>query len=79
MGRMGNQPIVANYQQIIAGISQGVMSAQTEQNGLLRRQNELLTQLLNKKMVAEVKPTSSLGRTNARSGYMYERMSGESI
>lgn len=39
---------VANNEQIIAGISNGVASANAEQNALLREQNELLTAILAK-------------------------------
>lgn len=75
-GRMGSQPVVANNEQIISGITRGVENGQEEQNSLLRRQNEILMQLLNKRMVAEVKASSSLGRANARSNSMYGRVTG---
>lgn len=48
VGSMGNKTTVANNQQIVAGIARGVADANTEQNELLRRQNELLLAILQK-------------------------------
>lgn len=76
VGRMGNKSAVVNNDQIVQGIASGVASAQSEQNSLLRQQNSLLTALLNKKFEAEVKPSVGLGRVNAQSARMYERVSG---
>ena len=42
--------VIANNKQIISGIANGVKSANTEQNALLREQNELLRQLVQKDM-----------------------------
>lgn len=48
MGRMGNRNVVANNEQIVDGIAKGVASANSEQNTLLRQQNELLRGILEK-------------------------------
>lgn len=76
VGRIGNKTTVANNDQIVSGIAGGVAAGQSEQNTLLRRQNELLTQLLNKKMVAEVKPSSGIGRVGSQSSMMWNRVTG---
>ena len=79
IGRMGNRSTVANNDQIVAGISSGVASGQEEQNALLRRQNDLLTQLLNKKIVAEAVPSSEWGAHNRKSNELYQRRTGVSV
>ena len=48
VGSIGGRTAVANQNQIIQGISYGVSMANSEQNMLLRTQNELLRQLLSK-------------------------------
>lgn len=48
VGSMNGRTSVANNDQIVAGIASGVASANSEQNTLLRQQNNLLTQLLQK-------------------------------
>lgn len=50
VGRMGGSNAVANNDQIVEGIAQGVESANAEQNALLRQQNELLRRILAKDM-----------------------------
>lgn len=71
VGQIGSRASVANNEQIIQGISAGVENANMEQNQLLREQNELLRQLLNKPNVASIS-TSSLvagfNRMNKREG-----------
>lgn len=76
VGTMGGHTAVANNEQIVAGISSGVASANAEQNALLRQQNELLTQLLNKRFVAEAVPSSAWGRQQKQSAEMYARQTG---
>lgn len=76
VGTMGGRTAVANNDQIVSGVASGVASANAEQNALLRRQNELLTQLLNKKFSAEIVPSAALGKVNKRSAEMYARNSG---
>jgi len=48
VGTMGNRTAVANTDQIIAGISEGVAEANESQNNLLIEQNELLRAILAK-------------------------------
>lgn len=76
VGTIGGRTAVANNDQIVSGVASGVASANAEQNALLRRQNELLTQLLNKKFSAEIVPSAALGKVNKRSAEMYARNSG---
>lgn len=76
VGQIGNKTTVANNDQIVEGISSGVASGQAEQNALLRRQNDILMQMLNKKFTAEVVPSAALGKTVRRSAEMYERNAG---
>lgn len=51
VGTIGNKSAVVNNEQIIAGISEGVADANSEQNALLREQNNLLRKLLEKDAV----------------------------
>lgn len=51
VGTIGNKSAVVNNEQIIAGISEGVADANSEQNALLREQNNLLRKLLEKDSV----------------------------
>ena len=76
VGTIGGHTAVANNDQIVAGIASGVASANTESNALLRQQNALLTQLLNKKLVAEAVPSAAWGQMNSRSAEMWRRNSG---
>lgn len=76
IGRMGNRSVVANNNQIVSGIASGVASANSEQNSLLREQNALLRQLLQKEVKAELVPSAALGRINARSAALYEKAFG---
>ncbi|WP_075678497.1 hypothetical protein [Roseburia sp. 831b] len=48
VGQIGSHHAVANNDQIVAGIKNGVYQANEEQNALLREQNSLLKQLLEK-------------------------------
>lgn len=48
VGSIGGRTAVANNDQIVEGIAQGVSDANEEQNMLLRQQNELLRQILAK-------------------------------
>lgn len=48
VGNIGSKTGVANTEQIVTGIREGVRDANEEQNALLREQNELLRALLNK-------------------------------
>ena len=48
VGSIGGRTAVANNDQIVAGITNGVYAANEEQNYLLRQQNELLRELIAK-------------------------------
>ena len=48
VGQIGQRTAVANTNQIVDGISVGVMNANAEQNALLMEQNELLRAILAK-------------------------------
>ena len=76
MGRMGNQPVVANNQQIISGISQGVATANGGVENRLSAIENLLIHLMNKELVAKVVPSSTMGRSNQMSADAYDRVRG---
>ncbi len=48
VGTIGNKTAVVNNEQIVSGISAGVADANSEQNALLREQNNLLRQIVSK-------------------------------
>lgn len=71
VGSMGGHTAVANNDQIVEGIREGVEAAMERQNQLLRRQNELLQALLEKEGSAEINVSSfyqAVNRTNQRNG-----------
>ena len=71
VGSLGGHTAVANNDQIVEGIREGVESAMERQNQLLRRQNELLQALLEKEGNAEINVSSfyqAVNRTNQRNG-----------
>lgn len=71
VGTIGGSTAVANNDDIVAGIKSGVQSANEEQNELLRQQNSILMQLLNKDMT--ISPSVGLGQVMARSAALYGR------
>ena len=71
VGTMGGNTAVANNDQIVAGIQSGVAQANSEQNELLRQQNSILMQLLNKDLT--ISPSVALGQVVARSTALYGR------
>ena len=71
VGTMGGNTAVANNDQIVAGIQSGVAQANSEQNELLRQQNSILMQLLNKDIT--ISPSVALGQVVARSTALYGR------
>lgn len=71
VGTMGGQTAVANNAQIVEGIQSGVAQANAEQNELLRQQNGILVQLLNKQFT--ITPSVGLGQVVARSAQLYGR------
>ena len=71
VGSLGGHTTVANNDQIVEGIREGVEAAMERQNQLLRRQNELLQALLEKEGNAEINVSSfyqAVNRTNQRNG-----------
>lgn len=71
VGSMGGHTAVANNDQIVEGIREGVESAMAKQNELLRQQNELLKALLEKESTSEISVSSisqAINRVNQRNG-----------
>ncbi len=73
VGTIGNKSAVVNNEQIIAGISEGVADANSEQNALLREQNNLLRELLEKDTIVNAAISANdiiggLQRKNRRDG-----------
>lgn len=71
VGSIGTSTAVANNDQIVEGIQSGVAQANSEQNDLLRQQNSILMQLLNKDLT--ISPSVALGQVMARSASLYAR------
>ena len=76
VGRIGRRTAVANNDQIVTSVSEGVASGQREQTSLLRQQNDLLRQLLNKEFSTKVVPDSRWGRFNRECERLYARNTG---
>lgn len=74
VGSMNGKTAVANQNQIVEGIQAGVRSANEDQNSLLREQNRLLRELLNKPW--EVNPSATWGKFNDISASMWARQTG---
>lgn len=71
VGSMGGHTAVANNDQIVEGIREGVESAMAKQNELLHQQNELLKALLEKESTSEISVSSisqAINRVNQRNG-----------
>ena len=69
VGQIGNSTAVANNDQIVQGIASGVASAQATQNALLREQNSLLRELVNKGSgISTGSIVSAFDRANRREG-----------
>lgn len=74
VGSMGNRTAVANNQQIVEGIRQGVRDANADELRLMREQNDLLRDILAKEGTATVtlsSVTTALQRKNQRDGGTY--------
>ena len=71
VGTIGGNTAVANNDQIVAGIQNGVAQANSEQNDLLRQQNSILMRILGKELV--ISPSVQLGQVVARSNALYAR------
>lgn len=71
VGTIGGSTAVANNDDIVRGIQGGVERANSEQNELIRQQNSILMQLLNKDLTFS--PSVALGQVVARSTALYGR------
>ena len=76
VGSIGGKTAVANNQQIVDGISAGIRDANSEQNALLRRQNELLQRILEKDSSVRFGASAALGRVAKQSIDMYNTATG---
>lgn len=76
VGTMGNTTAVANNDQIVEGIANGVAAANAEQNALLRQQNQLLLSILQKTGNVTIGASSALGRVVNQSLQLYGNMTG---
>lgn len=77
--QIGEYPGAASNPEIVAPqsvIYDTVVSANGEQERLLREQNSLLRQLLQKETSVTLAPSAALGRVNAKSKQMYEAAAG---
>ena len=77
--QIGEYPGAASNPEIVAPqsvIYDTVVSANGEQERLLREQNSLLRQLLAKDSTVVIAPSAALGRVNAKSKQMYEAAAG---
>lgn len=74
VGAIGNRTAVANNQQIVDGVAQGVADANEGQNRLLREQNNLLRQILMK--TGEISPSAEFGRVVNQSLDLYSTTAG---
>ena len=69
VGTVGGRTAVANNDDIVAGITQGVASANAAQNALLREQNSLLKGILNKSSgISTGSIAEAFNRANRREG-----------
>ena len=71
VGTIGGNTAVANNDQIVAGIQNGVAAANAEQNGLLAALVQIGSELLQKELV--ISPSAALGQVIARSSNLYAR------
>ena len=76
IGSLNGRTAVANQQQIVDGIASGVERANSEQNTLLRQQNELLRGILQKEGSVRLGASAALGRTVQQSLTMYGNLTG---
>ena len=76
VGSINGKTGVANQEQIIEGIQRGVAEANSEQNALLRQQNELLRGILEKDNVVRFGASAALGRIARQSLDLYGSMVG---
>jgi hypothetical protein len=77
IGQIGSRTAVANNDQIVTGITNGVAAAQTEQNRLLREQNAYLKVIAAKSGKAVFAPSVEMARVMRRSEEM--RLQAEGV
>ena len=76
-GKMGSQPVVANNNQIISGISKGVSVANEELRGdVVSELRAIHNAIRSGAIQINMRPSSSFGRMNARSSSAYNRVTG---
>lgn len=71
VGTIGGSTAVANNDQIVAGIQNGVAAANAEQNGLLAALVQIGSELLRKELT--ISPSAALGQVVERSSSLYAR------
>lgn len=76
VGTINGRTGVANTDQIVTGIAEGVAAANSEQNALLRQQNELLRGILEKDASVRIGASAALGRVARQSLDMYGSLVG---
>ena len=76
IGRFGTHTAVANQEQMVEAMARGVQYAQAEQNSLLREQNGILRNILQKDSSVRLSASSALGRIAKQSIGMYETVTG---
>lgn len=76
IGSMGGRTTVANQEEIISGIQRGVAEANSEQNSLLRQQNDLLRNILEKDSSVKLTASAALGRVTKQSMDLYSNVVG---
>ena len=76
IGSMNGKTTVANQEEIISGIQRGVAEANGEQNSLLRQQNDLLRNILEKDSSVRLTASAALGRVTKQSMDLYSNVVG---
>jgi hypothetical protein len=76
VGNINGRTGVANTDQIVTGIAEGGAAANSEQNALLRQQNELLRGILEKDASVRIGASAALGRVARQSLDMYGSLVG---
>jgi len=75
MGQMGNQPVIANNQQIVEGISLGVGNANSELASEIRGLRSDMQKVANRPIVIKYNETQ-VGRSAVRGMEAYDRIIG---
>ena len=76
IGRFGSHTAVANQEQMVEAMARGVQYANSEQNSLLRKQNEILLKILQKEGTLNFRANSAFGRVASQSIEMYQQAAG---